>query len=48
VSERDPHLVMGSYRRHILACKKKWGSAGSLIHYRALVNEYLVCKRLLK
>lgn len=40
-----PELVMARYRRHILGCKKKWGTARSLIHYRALLDEYLAAKR---
>jgi hypothetical protein len=36
---------MRTYRRHILACKKKWGTARGLIHYRTFIQEYLECKR---
>jgi hypothetical protein len=37
--------VMRQYRRHILGCKKKWGTARGLIHYRGFVETYLACKR---
>jgi hypothetical protein len=40
----DKEHVMSQYRRHILTCKKKWGTARGLIHYRSIVNEYLRCK----
>lgn len=36
---------MRCYRGHMLGCKRKWGTARGLIHYRALVREYLSCKR---
>lgn len=36
---------MRTYRAHILGCKKKWGSARGLIHYRAIIGEYLAAKR---
>ena len=37
--------VMECYRGHILGCKRKWGTARGLIHYRAIVAEYLAAKR---
>lgn len=42
----DPRHVMRCYRAHILVSKRKWGTARGLIHYRALVAEYLAAKRL--
>lgn len=36
---------MTQYRRHLLGCKRKWGTARGLIHYRALLSEYLSAKR---
>jgi hypothetical protein len=41
----DKRHVMTVYRRHILGSKRKWGTARGLIHYRALLAEYLACKR---
>lgn len=41
----SPAHVMRCYRRHILGSKLKFGSARSLIHYRAIVGEYLAAKR---
>lgn len=43
--KRNASHVMRCYRGHILACKRKWGTARGLIHYRALVDEYARCKR---
>jgi len=45
VSERDPRHVMVAYRQYILGCKKKWGSARSLVHYREIIEEYCRAKR---
>jgi hypothetical protein len=36
---------MVCYRRYILGCKRKWGTARSLVHYKGYVQEYLNCKR---
>lgn len=41
----DPAHVMRCYRGHILGFKRKKGSARGLIHYRALVEQYLAAKR---
>jgi len=41
----DPAHVMRQYRRHILSCKAKWGTARGLVHYRAIVQTYLWAKR---
>jgi hypothetical protein len=41
-----PAHVMRCYRGHILGCKRKYGTARGLIHYRALIEEYLAAKRL--
>jgi hypothetical protein len=41
----DKRHVMTVYRRHILGSKRKWRTARGLIHYRAIVQEYLACKR---
>jgi hypothetical protein len=41
----DKLHVRRQYRRHILNCKKKWGSARSLIHYRRIIDAYLETKR---
>lgn len=37
--------VMIAYRRYILGCKKKYGTARSQCHYRNYVAEYLNAKR---
>lgn len=37
--------IMRSYRRYLLGCKAKFGTARSQVHYRDLVNEYLAAKR---
>lgn len=42
----DPEWVMLRYRGHILGCKRKYGWARGLIHYRRLIDEYLAAKRL--
>jgi hypothetical protein len=36
---------MLAYRRYILGCKKKYGTARSQVHYRELLQQYLVAKR---
>lgn len=36
---------MVTYRHYLIGCKRKFGSARSLIHYRALLAEYLSAKR---
>lgn len=41
----DPRLVMSQYRKHILGCKKSWGTARSLIHYQRFIDAYLLAKR---
>lgn len=41
-----PEHVMRVYRGHLLGCKRKWGTARGLIHYRAILQEYLAAKRL--
>lgn len=41
----DKHHVMKRYSQHILGCKRKWGSARGLIHYRAIISTYLASKR---
>ena len=41
----NPQLVMTQYRRHILSCKKRFGSARSLIHRRKYIETYLWAKR---
>lgn len=42
----SPEWVMRRYRGHLLGCKRKWGYARGLIHYRRLLDEYLAAKRL--
>ena len=42
---RDPRHIMTCYRQYILACKRKWGSARSLVHYHEIVREYLDAKK---
>lgn len=37
--------VRRRYRAHILACKRKWGSARGLIHYRKIIETYLWTKK---
>lgn len=41
----DPAHVMRQYRKHVLAFKRKCGTARGLIHYRAIVDTYLQAKR---
>jgi hypothetical protein len=41
----DPKHVMRAYRGYILGCKRKWGYARGLIHYRGFVETYLWAKR---
>jgi hypothetical protein len=41
----DQAHIMRTYRRHILASKKKWGTARGLVHYRRFVDDYLDAKR---
>lgn len=41
----DPSLVMSQYRKHILSCKRKWGTARGLVHYKRIVQTYLWAKR---
>lgn len=36
---------MTIYRMHILHCKRKWGSARGIIHYRQILDAYLIAKR---
>lgn len=43
----EPRHVMRCYRKYILHCKNKWGTARGLIHYRRIVGAYLHAKRLL-
>lgn len=44
----DKLHVVRAYRRYILDRKRKWSSARGLIHYRAIVETYLACKRELR
>lgn len=44
----DKRHVVRTYRQHILNCKRRWGTARGLIHYRAIVETYLACKRELR
>lgn len=37
--------IMTAYRRFILGCKKKYGTARSQVHYMDYVREYLEAKR---
>jgi hypothetical protein len=37
--------VMETYRKFILGCKKKYGTARSQVHYRDYIQAYLVAKR---
>lgn len=37
--------IMRSYRRYLLSCKAKYGTARSQVHYRDLLYEYLSAKR---
>jgi hypothetical protein len=41
----DSAHIMRTYRRHILACKRKWSTARGLIHYTGFVQTYLWAKR---
>ena len=49
MATRHPHPdqrhIMVTYRRHILAAHRKFGSARGLIHYRGYVDAYLEAKR---
>lgn len=42
----DKAHIMRTYRRHILASKRKFGTARGLVHYKAFMQEYLACKRI--
>lgn len=37
--------IMQSYRAYILGCKRKFGTARGLIHYRDYLQAYLEAKR---
>lgn len=41
----DKAHVRRCYRGHILACKRKWGTARGLFHYRAFIDAYLWSKK---
>jgi len=41
----DKAHVRRCIRKHILACKRKWGSARSLLHYRGLIATYIEARR---
>jgi hypothetical protein len=41
----DKAHVMRTYRRHVLASKRKWRTARGLVHYLRFVRDYLDCKR---
>ncbi len=41
----NPEHVMRTYRKHILATKRKYGNATCLVHYNEFINEYLAAKR---
>lgn len=43
--EEEALHVMTAYRHYLLGCKKKWGVARSLVHYKKLLQIYLECKR---
>ena len=43
-SHPDPAHVMRCYRKHILGCKRSWGTARGLVNYRALLATYLAAK----
>lgn len=40
----DPCHVMRTYRRYLLAAKRKFGSNKGLIHRRGLIETYLAAK----
>lgn len=40
----NPHHIMTTYRRHIMASKQKFGSAHGLVHYKQFIEEYLAAK----
>ena len=42
---RDPQHIVMCYRRHILGCKRKWGTARGLLHYRDFITDYLRYKK---
>jgi hypothetical protein len=42
----DKRHVMVCYRQHILAAKRKFGTARSLVHYSDFIQSYLTAKRL--
>jgi hypothetical protein len=41
----DQRHVMVIYRKHILAAKRKFGTARCLVHYRGFIDDYLAAKR---
>ena len=41
----EARTVMTQYRRHVLGCKRRWGSARGLAHYRDFVASYRLAKR---
>jgi hypothetical protein len=41
----DARTVMSQYRRHILGCKRHWGSARGLMKYREFIATYKLAKR---
>jgi len=41
----DRRHIMVVYRRYILSRKQRFGTARGLMHYRAIVDEYLEAKR---
>ncbi|HWR15153.1 MAG TPA: hypothetical protein VN577_10010 [Terriglobales bacterium] len=41
----DKRHVMVSTRRYLLGAKRHWGTARSLVHYKALIQTYLEAKR---
>jgi len=41
-----PEETMKTYRAYILGCKRKFGTARSLVHYRDYIQAYLDAKRI--
>lgn len=42
----DRRLAVRQYRRHILSRKAEFGAARGLVHYRQMVDAYLLAKRM--
>jgi len=41
----NPQHIVTCYRKYILSCKRKFGTARSQVHYRELIETYVLAKR---